>query len=119
VLADAAVDRGLPLLPLGLPLSEHLASVPSGNWDRAADAFTVEWIRAQRPGPAVVTRIDLLFEPRLKIEPLALLTRASRFCPLIVGWPGDWDGRALAYAIPSHRHFKTWSRPAAEIRPLA
>ena len=80
--------------------------------ERAAARLLAEEIRtASPPGPLLVTQIDLLCEPILRLDPLALLRSASRQRPLIVAWPGNYSNGMLAYAVPEHSHYRTWPRP--------
>lgn len=66
---------------------------------------------ASPPGPLLVTQIDLLFEPSLGLDPLALLRSASRQRTLMVAWPGSYESGVLAYAVPEHSHYRTWPKP--------
>jgi len=71
-----------------------------------------EEIRTPSPlGPLLVTQIDLLFEPSLRLDPLTLLRGLSRQRPLLVAWPGSFQNGVLAYAVPEHSHYRIWPRP--------
>lgn len=115
-------DKGWPILSVGRVLGPELASVlPSQRhlelrplWDSALDLLP--------PGPVVVLDIDLLFEPSLHCDPLYLFTACARRRPLVIAWLGTYQERVLAYAVPEHAHFRTWSAPNVSIcclEPLA
>ncbi len=59
--------------------------------------------------PLICTGIDLLFEPALSLDPLALFRQCSRSTPLVVFWPGIYEHDKLAYAVPEHAHYRAWT----------
>ena len=66
------------------------------------------------PEPVLtVDNIELLFEPSLQQEPLALLQELSRNKSLIVAWGGSYDEqrRVLTYAEPGHPEYRRCERP--------
>jgi hypothetical protein len=67
------------------------------------------------PGPVLCTDIDLLFEPRLSLNPLRLFKDAGRITRLIVAWPGIYRDDVLSYAVPDHAHYRTWRNPKIPI----
>ena len=115
---ELVASYGWPRLSVGHGLAAALFSVPTA--ERAYRAY--EWaeaaIGAAAPGPLLLTEIDLLFEPTLQLDVLALLRQASRTSRLVVAWPGTYEGDTLAYAVPEHRHYRTWSRPEVSIVTL-
>lgn len=68
---------------------------------------------AGQDAPTICTDIDLLFEPTLQLDPLALLRQQSQRRPLAVCWPGTYTAGQLAYAVPTHAHYRAWSGVAA------
>jgi hypothetical protein len=60
-----------------------------------------------------VDNIELLFEPGLQQEPLALLQELSRNKSLVVAWGGDYgkQKRVLTYAEPGHPEYRRYERP--------
>jgi len=71
------------------------------------------------PGPVLCTEIDLLFEPTLELDPLRLLCDVGRVARLVVTWPGSYHHDVLAYAVPDHRHYRTWRNPEVSVTLLA
>lgn len=69
-------------------------------------------------GPVLCTDTDLLFEPALGLDPLALLRQASRMTRLVVTWPGTYRDGILTYAVPRHGHYRAWQRPDVTIVAL-
>ena len=117
---EAAVGRllswyGWPRLPVGRELSAALLPEPPRQRPRRVQPWMMARMVALAPGPVVCTEIDLLFEPALELEPLVLLRRVSRVAKLVVAWPGSYADGALAYAVPEHVHYRTWSRPEVDV----
>lgn len=103
--------RGWRRFSIGVELSAALLHEPSEQWSRKAAEFTTTRLRELAPGPVLCTEIDLLFEPALDLDPLALLRQASRVTTLVVAWPGSYDSEVLTYAVPEHAHYRAWIRP--------
>ena len=107
-----------PHLSIGRQLSEALLSELPERRSRTARRWITDFLGERSPGPVLCTRIDLLFEPTLNLDPLALLRRASRTTRLVVMWPGSYENDVLAYAVPEHSHYRTWRQPDVEIARL-
>ena len=76
-------------------------------------------LRESQPGPVLCTDIDLLFEPALHLDPLALFRDNSRAVTIIVAWPGTFTANVLSYAVPKHAHYRTWRNPDVQVCPLS
>ncbi len=113
--AFLVVEHHWPLLGIGGDLARALLPEPESERPRMASRWLVDRLRALAPGPAVCTGIDLLFEPSLSLDPLALFVSAARQTRLVVAWPGSFAEGRLSYAAPGHGHYKTWREPDALI----
>jgi len=100
-----------PALSVGKEVSQSLLPIAPRQRSRQAKRVLPELISRHTPGPLLCTDIDLLFEPALALDPLALLREASRKVTLIVTWPGRYQNGVLTYAVPEHAHFRTWDNP--------
>ncbi|GAB4280589.1 MAG: hypothetical protein Kow0080_33660 [Candidatus Promineifilaceae bacterium] len=98
-------------LSIGRELSQALLPIAPRQRSRQANRVLPELIFRHAPGPLLCADIDLLFEPTLALDPLALLREASRKVTLIVAWPGRYQNGVLAYAMSEHTHFRTWDKP--------
>lgn len=107
-----------PQLPIGQELSAALLPVPPSRRPRHAARWLDDRLRAAKPGPLLCGDIDLLFEPSLLLDPLALLRSASRATRLVVLWPGDFTGGVLTYAVPAHKHYHPWPDPQVSVARL-
>lgn len=107
-----------PQLAIGRDLSAVLLSLAQDSRPPHAR----QWIEARlwemRPGPVLCTDIDLLFEPSLRLDPLALLRAASRSTTMVVLWPGAYEHGILSYAAPAHDHFRPLPDPQVSIETL-
>ena len=100
-----------PCLSVGQELaSVLLADLPTDR-PHAARRWVETTLGQAGPDPLLVTETDLLFEPTLQLDALALLRRVSRVSRLVVTWPGSYADNVLAYAVPEHGHYRTWHDP--------
>jgi len=99
-----------PVLSIGATLGAALLSVAPQQRPRKTHTALVDAVRPHAPGPLLCLDTDLLFEPSLALDPLRLLRDTSRLATLVVLWPGSTTSGELAYAVPSHAHYRTWNR---------
>jgi hypothetical protein len=105
----------LEIFDIGAQLSNALIEHPKRNYPRIARQWLTDTLREKAPGPIVCLGIDLLFEPIVQLDPLALLKEISRITRLIILWPGTYTGEVLSYATPEHFHYRTWRKPEVAI----
>jgi hypothetical protein len=101
-----------PALSVGQVLGEGLLSVAPRHRPRTAPRILAQAISEHQPGPVLCIDIDLLFEPALQLDPLRLITDASRLTALVITWPGTFQDGVLAYAVPEHSHYRAWRQPS-------
>ena len=70
------------------------------------------------PSAVICSDVSLLFDPSLAVDPLSLFLDLARDRQLIMCWPGTYADDTLFFAVPSHRHHRTWRHPRATIIPL-
>ncbi|MCX6018798.1 MAG: BREX-3 system P-loop-containing protein BrxF [Chloroflexi bacterium] len=104
VLRGVAEQLGRPVLSLSCMLARALLDL--GPQERALrlSAVLEDCLTAFEP-PLVLDRLELLFEPSLKIAPLRLLLTASRTRTVVAAWPGPLQDGFLSYARPGHPEF--------------
>jgi len=115
---DLLAKYDWPVVSIGKELSRDMLSGQiSGS--TAVQAWLIDRVRSTPSSPILLSDIDLLFEPSLKLDPLILFQRASRFNRLVVLWPGTYSQeKVLSYAVPEHNHYRTWRNPDADVFPL-
>jgi hypothetical protein len=117
--ADSLLRRtGWPRLSIGRELSAALSAELPRDRPRAGARWLTSHLAAMAPGPVICSEIDLLFEPSLSLDALALLRAASRLTRLVVIWPGSSAENVLTYAVAEHDHYRAWRRPEADVRRL-
>jgi len=108
-------------IPIGKDLGEALLDSPPGRRVRDTQRWLQERCAAADDRPLLLTDVDLLFHAGLdrestdRLDQMALLARASHIHPLLVMWPGSFDGATLSYAVPEHGHYQYWRRPGAHV----
>ena len=96
------------VVELNLKLSELLLTIPMIDRSRVTEKWVTDYLASFKPGPVICSHSDLLFEPHLNIDPLALFRQAARITRLVVLWLGDFTENELYYAIPEHNHYRVW-----------
>jgi hypothetical protein len=107
-----------PSLCVGRYLSDSLLELPPKPRPMEIRHRLTEVLMTSAPEPLVCTHIDLLFEPVLRLNPLALFRQLSKVNSLVVLWLGEYDGSILTYAVPDHARYRTWRNPGVAIVPV-
>jgi hypothetical protein len=100
---------GVATLNVSKELSTFLMSVSANDRGRFSQKWLSDSLTSFQNGPVMCTCPDLLFDPSLEIDPLALFRQAARIIQIIVLWPGEYSANKLSYAVPEHHHYRTWN----------
>ena len=100
--------RGIICLNISKDLSTSLIPISASERSRFLQRWLMDTLSLFTTPPVLCICPDLLFDPSLEIDPLALFRQAARIIQLIVLWPGEYSKKILSYALPEHRHFRTW-----------
>ena len=60
------------------------------------------------PAPVLLDKLDILFEPSLQTDPLALLQSLSRSKTIIAFWSGSLKDNKLYYAEPGYPEYRSY-----------
>jgi hypothetical protein len=60
------------------------------------------------PSPVVFDKLDILFDPSLQTDPLALLQSLSRSKTIIAFWSGSLKDNKLSYAEPGYPEYRSY-----------
>jgi hypothetical protein len=107
-MSDDIQELGIVHLNVSKELSASLMPILASERGRFSQEHLINSISSYQHDLVLCTRPDLLFEPSLAIDPLALFRKAARVKKLIVCWPGECSANTLSYAVPEHHHFRTW-----------
>lgn len=102
------IKENINVVEINFRLSELLITVPMTERSHVTEKWLIDNLSSLKPGPVVCTRSDLLFEPHLDIDPLALFRQVARITRLVVLWLGHFTENELIYAIPEHKHYRVW-----------
>lgn len=118
LLRAAAGQGGWPVLNLSLELAKRLKELPARSRSRKMTEYAEDAVGATEADVVAVDHIELAFEPDLEQDPLRLLQHLSRIRTIVAAWPGTYEREQLTYAEPSHREYRTYSRPNVQVVSL-
>ena len=103
-----AKGMGVTVAELSKELSRSLIDISMNERARFTDKWVLEYLISFQQGPIVCAHPDLLFEPQLKVDPIALFRQAARIKQLVILWLGNLSKDTLYYAEPGHKHYRSW-----------
>jgi hypothetical protein len=106
-LRAVAVHAGAPVLNLNLELSRGLLDVTARQRLLEVPRVLDDLIGRDRP-LVLLDNTELLFDPTLGQDPLALLQGASRNRTIVAAWNGTVDNGYLSYAEPGHPEYRRY-----------
>lgn len=92
---------------LNLELSARLLEYSIKQRPLKVAELTVDLIEAL-PAPIVLDKLDILFDPSLQTDPLALLQSLSRSKTIIAFWSGSLKDNKLFYAEPGYPEYRSY-----------
>jgi hypothetical protein len=116
---DTAAALNGYYINLNLGLSQRLLDIPQRQWPHKAMELIDAVVASAPSGLKVLHRIEILFDPQLRLDPLKSLQQISRRHCLLVVWPGTYDDRYLTYAEPAHPEYRRYSRKDLIVFPSA
>lgn len=91
-------------------LSKRLLDVPKKKIPLKANKYLEDLINNSETEIIFLDRIEILFDPLIKIDPLYFIESNSKQVTLIVNWPGVINSKVLSYAEPDNPEFKNYPR---------
>ena len=92
---------------VGMELSRRLLDLPERERPLRVEEL-LRHIVADTGDPTLIDNLEVLFEPGLRVDPLALLQSLSRDRTVVASWPGAVFAGQLHYAesgLPEHRRY--------------
>jgi hypothetical protein len=94
-------------LNLNLELSSRLLEFSIKQRPLKVAELTADLIEAL-PSPISLDKLDILFDPSLQTDPLALLQSLSRSKTIIAFWSGSLKDNKLFYAEPGYPEYRSY-----------
>ena len=105
LLARVATDLQLPILNLGLLLSQRLLSQTRRQRALKAEEAATEVIDEHLRSGVCLDDTELLFDSTLRLNPLTFLQDISRNRLIVASWNGPIVGGELRFAYAGHPDF--------------
>ena len=115
LLMELCRRQDIPYLNVNLALSQRLLDLTSKERPLRVRRLLAAVIDEQPGETIALDNIELLFDPALRLDPLACLQGLSRNKTLIVAWGGAYTGNVLTYAEPGHPEHQRYDRPEAVV----
>lgn len=90
---------------LNARLAEKLMPLAPPSRSRRAIEFVRSILGSGQETVVFVKKIEVLFHPALRVNPLSLLKTLSMEKTLVIRWPGEFLNGCLTYAYPQHVEF--------------
>ncbi len=105
-LEETAEQTDAPLINVNLELSRRLIDLASFQRPLQVRRLLGEAIAETGSNVVLLDRLELLFDPSLRQDPLRLLKDLSRQRTLVAAWSGLADRRHILYAEPGHPEYR-------------
>lgn len=109
-LKEMARSTSYPLINVNLELSRHLLELTERQRTLQIPALLDKLVSTSGSDTIILDRIEILFDVRLKQNPLRCLQGLARNRTVVTAWPGAVVGKpgsaALTYATPGHPEYR-------------
>jgi len=100
-LHEVSRQTGHPCINVNLEVSQRLLDLPERQRPLRMPALLGDMLLAA-PECVLLDNTEMLFDPRLKQDPLRCLLGAGRSRTIVASWNGSVDAEHLVYAAPGH-----------------
>lgn len=104
---DQIQSLQIPIYNLSLELSRHLKEFPVHKRQREVSTHLRLLVNTSESVIVCFEKIEYIFDPELKQDPLRLFESLSGNVVVIVIWPGNVEGSTMTYAVPGHPEHTT------------
>jgi len=87
---------------LGKKLSEALIEVPAPLRTASVEECFTACLGGFSCPVTCLNHLEILFDPKLRINPVTLIKSASRHTLIVAAWPGNVDANRLSFGSPDH-----------------
>lgn len=94
------------LLDIGQAMSKALLEIPASLRPASVEECFSDLLDTAESRLVCLDRLEILFEPSLRLDPVELVKGASRHQTIIASWPGRKEGRSFVFGPEGHpAHF--------------
>lgn len=117
-LQAVAGQAGARLINVNLELAQRLLELTERERPLRAQRFLEELVAEGDASLVLLDNLEILFDPKLQLDPLRCLQRLSRHRSIVAAWSGEVIGedtrqKTLTYAEPGHPEHRRY--PAADL----
>lgn len=98
----------LPLINVNLELSKRLLDLTERQRSLQIPQLLEQIVSATAPDEVLLDNVEVLFDVRLKQDPLRICQGLSRSRTVVVSWNGYVNSASLCYAMPDHPEFRQY-----------
>lgn len=114
VLRDIAYQFGIPIINVNLELSSRLLDLTAKQRAISLPKLFSE-ITETGNSILILDNLEILFDKKMKPDPLRLLEGISRNHTVIASWNGSAEGKKLRYAETGHPEYQNYDHVDALI----
>jgi len=100
---------------ISLELSKKLKEIPRPKRSTYLHKCLTKILHKFNSDVLWVERMQILFHPELKFDPIQFFQNASRNRTIILSWDGEYKNNKLIYAEPGHQEYRVFSEIDAQI----
>jgi hypothetical protein len=97
-----------------LKISERLLDYTIAERPRLVPRFLSEVVKEANSRVVLLDNLELLFDAKLKLNPLQMLQSISRNTTLVAAWSGAYTGHVLTYAEVGHDEYRRYELAAQD-----
>jgi hypothetical protein len=118
LLKELCRRHSAPYINVNLMLSQRLLDLTTKQRPLRVQQLLQGIVAEHAVDTVVLDNLELLFDPTLRQDPLALLQGLSRNRSIIAAWGGAYAGGTLTYAEPGHPEYQRYQEPDAMVIPV-
>ena len=100
---------------ISLELGKKLINIPNTKRNIHIHKCLTEIIHKVNYDVMWINRMQLLFHPELRFDPIQFFQNTSRNTTIILSWDGVYNNNKLIYAEPGHHEYSTFSEINAQV----
>lgn len=107
-LREVAAETGAPLVNVNLELSRRMLDLTEQQRALQLPRLLDEIVMQANGNVVLLDNTEILFDVRLKQDPLRLLQGLARNHTVVAAWSGALDKEHIVYAEPGHHEYRRY-----------